>query len=136
MPVVTADGGAWSVILPPDLLGEYREHQKWLANPETGRQLDWSGRDLCDLDFRGLNLCRSLLYWSVCRNSDFNGSVLRGASMQFADLRGASFRGVSVRGADMTGVDLRGADTEGTMLGSATVDYVSVWMSELRGETI
>lgn len=71
-------------------------HAKWLVNPRTGMQIDWSHCTLKRLDLAGV---------------DLRGAIMTGTSFVKCDLVGANLRNVDLTGgAKMNRVNAESAD--------------------------
>ena len=66
------------------------DHQLWLADPQTGAQLDLRNEDLTTVD-------DSVFFEKVLRQARFNQADLRGKDFRGADCRQANFRGAVMR---------------------------------------
>ena len=76
-----------------------KDHAKWLKNPHTGKQANFSGMDLSNADLP---------------NADLSGANLTCAYLSYAYLKGANLSGANLKGANLTGANLADANLQST----------------------
>jgi uncharacterized protein YjbI with pentapeptide repeats len=65
------------------------------------RQIDFTGADLSDQNFAGLNLYKAKMSHAVLEGANFTGANIREANMNHAKLSGAVFQNTDARGVKM-----------------------------------
>jgi uncharacterized protein YjbI with pentapeptide repeats len=72
------------------------EVKKW---KEKNNPMCFSGLDLSNKDFSGLNLENIIFFAADLSNSDFSNTILTGADFRLADTTGTDFDGATIDGA-------------------------------------
>jgi len=73
-----------------------QEHQAWCDDRRTGQRADFSGADLCWVDFHGANL-----FDAIFREANLYEADLRGTTLRWTDFFGANLFGANVSEADL-----------------------------------
>jgi uncharacterized protein YjbI with pentapeptide repeats/beta-lactamase regulating signal transducer with metallopeptidase domain len=89
--------------------------------------VDWSGRDLHNVDYNGVDLSRAKLVGTNFSNGNFNG-----VDFSHSDLRSASFRGAHLVGCDFTRADLTGVDFTGAKISGCQFTDAQLGSTQLR----
>jgi uncharacterized protein YjbI with pentapeptide repeats len=97
--------------------------------------MDLSGANLSEVDFRGRPLRGALLLRAMLRGANLRGVDLTGAQLGGADLTGAALEGALLGAADFTGAVLDGARLDGASLSAATFEKASGRGASFRGVT-
>jgi len=103
--------------------------QAVLARMERGGSfddVDLSGADLSEIDFRGMSFVDATLEKTILRGCRFDEADLSGAQLREADLTDASLLGAKLEGADFSDACLLGAAVCGPELAGAQVSQAQL----------
>lgn len=95
----------------PEIQKILEDHEKWLDDPDTGKQADLSGKDLSGLDLKGAYLSEADL-----ENTNLKGANLEGAEFDSCNLKDADFSGANLKNASFHDADTEDADFSGANL--------------------
>jgi uncharacterized protein YjbI with pentapeptide repeats/beta-lactamase regulating signal transducer with metallopeptidase domain len=89
--------------------------------------VDWTGRDMRDVKYVGVDLSHSKL-----QNTNFAGGSFSGVDFSGSNLRGASFRGAKLVGCDFSKADLSGVDFTGASISGGDFSQAQLPSSQMR----
>ena len=99
----------------PEIQKILEDHEKWLDDPDTGKQADLSGKDLSGLDLKGAYLSEADL-----ENTNLKGANLEGAELDSCNLKDADFSGANLKG--VKGLKVESETSGGSRLGMTDSD--------------
>ena len=97
----------------PEIQKILEDHEKWLDDPDTGKQADLSGKDLSGLDLKGAYLSEADLEGAKFHGANLEGAEFDGANLTDAEFDGANLKNASFYDAEMEDVSFDGANMKG-----------------------
>lgn len=97
----------------PEIQKILEDHEKWLDDPDTGKQADLSGKDLSGLDLKGAYLSEADLEGAKFHGANLEGAELDSCNLKDADFSGANLKNASFHDADTEDADFSGANLKG-----------------------
>ena len=97
----------------PEIQKILEDHEKWLDDPDTGKQADLSGKDLSGLDLKGAYLSEADLENTNLKGANLEGAELDSCNLKDADFSGANLKNASFYDAEMEDVSFDGANMKG-----------------------